>query len=227
MIDADGGVQPCMVRTGRRPKMNVRASALIVRNSAAMSGAAAAAVAAAESTEAVRQAPTVRSPAVVDMSPSGLAATLSKLRKVADRAVEQSARPPQRPQDLSRAERLLKGKGEVFEDIALGAAVTADVTMGLVRRHSQNPQETSLGTWAFGRRLQTPSVTTTIKLLAAAAAVFAMCATLLLLLRGYCPLEILSGPRPNCSWCRHRFLTKGLTDRRASQADTSGQADRR
>ena len=146
---------------------------------------------AAASVASTAAAPPVRRPAVVDMSPRGLAATLSELRKVADRAVEQSVRPPQRPQDLSRAERLLKGKGEVFEDIALGAAVTADVTMGLVRRHSQTPQETSLGTWAFGRRLQTPWVTTTIKLLGAAAVVVAMCAALPLL------LELLSGPRPH------------------------------
>lgn len=112
---------------------------------------------------------------VVDTSARGLADTLRELRKAADRAVEKSECPPRQPEDLGRAERLLKGKGEVFEDIALGAAVTVDATMGLVRRHTQKPQETSLGTWAFGRRLQTPSFTTTIKVLAAVVAVIGMC----------------------------------------------------
>ena len=113
--------------------------------------------------------------AVVDTSARGLADRLRELRKAGDRAVEKSECPPRKPEDLGRAERLLKGKGEVFEDIALGAAVTVDATMGLVRRHSQKPQETSLGTWAFGRRLQTPSFTTSIKVLAAVVGVIGMC----------------------------------------------------
>jgi hypothetical protein len=136
--------------------------------------------------------------AVVDTSARGLAATLRELRKAADRAVEQSECPPDQPEDLGRAERLLKGKGEVFEDIALGAAVTADATMGLVRRHTQKPQETSLGTWAFGRRLQTPSFTTTIKVLAVVVAVIGMCVAPLCSFEGRflsaascCPLRLL------------------------------------
>ena len=155
------------------------------------------------------------SPARVDTSARGLAATLKALRREADRAVDAAdAHKPRQAPDLTRAERLLVGKGEVFEDIALGAAVTAEATVGLVRRHAHTPRETSLGTWAFGRRMRTVSWATSMKFLAAAAAVVVMCAaptppTFPPCPRCGCRAHLLGAPRPapiitcNCNFQPH------------------------
>ena len=99
--------------------------------------------------------PPKRRPPVIDTSAPALAASLRKLRDVAEL-------PSTAAHTLRRADRLLNRA--VMEDIQLGASVAVGAAKGLGRdKAGLTPRETSLGSTVWGRRVSAQPFTVAVR----------------------------------------------------------------